>query len=224
MTRALVFGGTGALGSAIVLGMTAAGWTVDVAARAAHDGVQLDLSRLDWPAQRTGNYSAVVWAQGSNATAGVLETEPTQMHDLYEANVVFITDTLRGLLEADALEQPARGVVISSVWQQTARSDKVAYVASKAALAGLIPALAADLAVRRFAINGVLPGVIDTPMTRANLTADQLEHVQSETLGGVLATPEDVANAVVWLTDVRAAAINAQWIAVDNGWSAVRSV
>jgi 3-oxoacyl-[acyl-carrier protein] reductase len=224
VTDALVFGGTGALGSAIVDALVAAGWTVDVASRSPRDGATVDLSQPDWPSSLESRYSAIVWAQGLNTTASVLRSDAEQLHDLYDANVVFIAETLRLLVEADALTSPARGVIVSSVWQITARSNKVAYVASKAALAGLIPAIAADLADRGFSVNGVLPGVIDTPMTRANLSSAQLEHVQSETLGGVLATPTDVANAVAWLADPRAAGINAQWIAVDNGWSAVRSV
>jgi 3-oxoacyl-[acyl-carrier protein] reductase len=139
-------------------------------------------------------------------------------------NVVFIVETLRSLSVASALAKPARGVVLSSVWQVTARANKLAYVASKAALAGVIPAIAVDMAGEGFAINAVMPGVIDTPMTRAALTPAQIEKVESETIGGALATPGDVARAVAWLVDARAAGINGQSIAVDHGWSKVRSV
>ncbi|MGK2954598.1 MAG: SDR family NAD(P)-dependent oxidoreductase [Solirubrobacterales bacterium] len=223
MTRAIVFGGTGALGSAIVERLRADGWSVDVAGRHGGVGVSVDLSDPEWMSPLTP-YDAVVWAQGANVTAGVLDADSDQMHELYDANVVFVTETLRQLVAGALLTSPARGVVVSSVWQITARSDKIAYVASKAALAGLIPAIAIDLASQAFAINGVLPGVIDTPMTRSNLSPEQLRHVESETLGGALATPGDVASAVTWLVDPRAAGINGQWIAVDNGWSAARSV
>jgi len=223
VTRAIVFGGTGALGSAIVERLRADGWSVDVAGRRIGDGISIDLSDPEWTSG-LDPYSAVVWAQGTNVTAGVLEADSGQMHQLYDANVVFVTETLRQLVAGGLLASLSRGVVLSSVWQITARSNKVAYVASKAALGGLIPAIAIDLAAAGFAINGVLPGVIDTPMTRSNLSAEQLAHVQSETLGGTLATPQDVASAVSWLVDPRAAGINGQWIAVDNGWSAARSV
>jgi NAD(P)-dependent dehydrogenase (short-subunit alcohol dehydrogenase family) len=224
--RVLVFGGTGTLGSAIANHLDSEGWDTEVAARTPGQNVSVNLSQEDWAATAAarGEYSGVVWAQGANLTSDVLNTEPQQMHDLYDANVVFVTSTLRELVDHGALASPARGVVVSSVWQITARANKLAYVASKAALAGVVPAIAADLADRGFAINGVLPGVIDTPMTRAQLSALQLEHVRSETLGGSLATPEDVASAVGWLVDSRAQGINGQWIAVDNGWSTVRRV
>jgi NAD(P)-dependent dehydrogenase (short-subunit alcohol dehydrogenase family) len=226
VSHALVFGGTGALGSAAVAALKAEGWAVTTAGRTPGTGVDLAMDEDSWAdaAAATGPFDGVVWAQGSNLSGGALDTEPDDLHRLFEANVVFITQTLRRLVAASALSVPARGVVLSSVWQITARSNKLAYVASKAALAGVIPAIAIDLAQHRFAINGVLPGVIDTPMTRANLSEAQLERVQAETIGGALATPADVGRAVAWLLDPRAAGINAQWIAVDNGWSAVRSV
>jgi 3-oxoacyl-[acyl-carrier protein] reductase len=224
MTRALVFGGSGALGSAIVDELRSTGWHVDVASRKARDGASVDLSDAQWATQLTAPIDGVVWAQGLNVSGGVLETESSDTRQLFEANVVFIAETLKQLVQASALAAPSRGVVLSSIWQIAVRSNKFAYVASKAALAGVVPSIAVDMAEHAFAINGVLPGVIDTPMTRSQLTPVQLEHVESESIGGALATPRDVASAVAWLIDPRAAGINGQWIAVDNGWSAVRSV
>ncbi|MBC7760812.1 MAG: SDR family oxidoreductase [Candidatus Saccharibacteria bacterium] len=226
MKRALVFGGSGALGSAIVNELRAVGWSVDVASRSALGGATIDLSSSTWAADAAacGSYEGIVWAQGVNHAGGALEAEPADLHSVYDTNVVFIVESLKAITEAGGLAPIARGVVLSSVWQVTARANKVAYVSSKAALSGLVPAIAADMASKSFAINGVLPGVIDTPMTRSQLSEMQLQHVESESLGGVLASPQNVANAVAWLIDPRAAGINAQWVAVDNGWSAVRSV
>lgn len=226
MKRALVFGGTGALGAASADELVSLGWTVVVASRSGRDPAAIDLSSESWASEaaRDGVFDGVVWAQGANMAGGVLEASSDDLRRIYDANVVFIADALRALVAADALAIPARGVVISSIWQNTARANKLAYVASKAALAGLIPAIAVDMADHRFSLNGVLPGVIDTPMTRASLTASQIARVESDTIGGVLATPHDVARAVAWLLDPAAGGINGQWIAVDNGWSAVRSV
>lgn len=224
MTRALVFGGTGALGAAVVAELSDEGWQVDVAGRTGGEGVTVDLSNTGWADSAPGPYDGIVWAQGANASGAALDAAvPGQLRSLYEANVVFIIETLQALTTAGALAAPARAVVLSSVWQVTTRANKVAYVASKAALAGLLPAMAADLG-GRLAVNGVLPGVIDTPMTRANLTAQQLAHVEGESIGGALASPQNVARTVSWLLGPRSAGVNAQWIAVDNGWSAVRSV
>ena len=220
MRRALVLGASGALGSSIVSELEHRGWAVDRGGRGS--GADVDVTADDWWSG-VGPYDGVVWAQGRNSRGGVGDTTSDDLLAVYEANVVFVSATLRRLLDAGALIEPARGVVISSIWQITARADKIAYVASKAALGGLVPAIAADLP-GRFAINGVLPGVIDTPMTRSQLSPEQVAGVEGATPGGRLASPGDVANAVAWLLDSSAAGINGQWIAVDNGWSGVRSV
>jgi len=225
VTRAVVFGGRGALGSAIVAELGADGWEVLVAGRQEAPGVDLVLDD-GWAARLAapGKVNAVVWAQGINLKGSAPDVPAADMMAAFEANVVFITDTISQLFAADAIARPARGVVVSSVWQIAARSERLAYVTSKSALGGLVPALAADLADRGFSVNGVLPGVIDTPMTRAALSVDQIERVEEDSLGGSLATPEDVGRAVAWLSHPRAAGINAQWIAVDNGWASVRRV
>lgn len=222
MTSALVIGATGALGSAIADGLESDGWLVDRAGRG-NPGLDVDITRPGWAAELHRSYEGVVWAQGRNARGGVREASDDDFAELFDANVEVIARTLRELLAAGRLAPRARGVVISSIWQLTARADKIAYVTSKAALGGLVPAIAADLG-GDFAINGVLPGVTDTPMTRAQLTPAQLAGVQGETPGGALVAPRDVANAVAWLLDQRANGINGQWIAVDNGWSAIRHV
>lgn len=224
MSRAVVFGGRGALGAAAAAELTADGWDTVVASRS-DVGADLVLDG-DWAMRLAagGRVDAVVWAQGINLQGRAPHVPAVDMRRAFEANVVFITETLAAVVAADAVANPARGVVLSSIWQIAARSERLAYITSKSALAGLVPALAADLADRGFAINGVLPGVIDTPMTRAALTAEQLERVKDESLGGGLATPQDVGRAVAWLAGPRSAGINAQWIAVDNGWAGVRRV
>lgn len=222
MTRAVVFGARGALGSAVVAELRSSEW--DVVAVGREEGEGIDLALTGGWAQRLGVVDAIVWAQGINLPGSAPDVPAEDMRRAFEANVVFITETLSALTAADAIARPARAVVLSSIWQITARSDRLAYVTSKAAIGGLVPAMAADLADRKIAVNGVLPGVIDTPMTRAALSAEQIDRVEDGSLGGSLATPADVARAVAWLVDPRSAGINAQWIAVDNGWASVRRV
>jgi NAD(P)-dependent dehydrogenase (short-subunit alcohol dehydrogenase family) len=223
VSRALVFGASGALGSAIVSRLAADGWSVDRAGRSAGAETDVVVDDGDWVERTTGLYDGVVWAQGVNGAGGVDAAPDSEYERLFAANVVFIARTLRTLVAAGRFARPARAVVVSSIWQIAARADKAAYVTSKAALAGFVPAAAADLA-GRVSINAVLPGVIDTPMTRSQLSDEQLSRVQAATPGGALARPEHVAAAVAWLLSPGAAGVNAQSIVVDNGFTAVRGV
>jgi NAD(P)-dependent dehydrogenase (short-subunit alcohol dehydrogenase family) len=73
-------------------------------------------------------------------------------------------------------------------------------------------------------INAVLPGVIDTPMTRSVLTAEQVQGIAEATGFGRLATAVDVAEAVSFLCSSRNRAITGQSLTVDLGFGHVRKI
>ena len=210
--EALVFGGRGALGSAIVDRLTLNGFVVFTPHHSNGLEAIADLPKLD----------AVVWAQGLNATDSLLSFNEADFAAVMEANVVFVARTLARLLELDRLASPARLCLISSIWQEQARTEKFSYTVSKAAVAGLLRSAAADLGPRDVLINAVLPGVVDTPMSRAHLSAAQIASISSACPLGRLPTPEDVAAAVAFLVGTDNLAITGQSLTVDGGFSAVR--
>lgn len=95
----------------------------------------------------------------------------------------------------------------------------VAYCASKAGVIGLTRAMAAELAPR-IRVNALCPGPVDTPMLHAEfaLSGDPQQARTAEIARiptGAIATPDDVADAVVWLLDARTATGSA--VALDGG-------
>lgn len=223
MPNALVFGGTGALGSEIVTHLESTGWDVTIASRTGKGG-SIDLSAPKWAEELGSIFDAVIWAQGANFAGNLLEIHLQDVREAFEANVVFILETLQQLQLAQVLNKPSRGVILSSVWQQFARENKVAYLLSKSSLSGLIPSLAMDMASELFAVNAVLPGVIDTPMTRSQLSREQILRVEKGTPGGTLATANHVASAVGFLASSASEGINGQSLIVDQGWSIKREI
>jgi len=221
LTTYLVFGASGSIGSQIVQVLKSQGHAVVEANRTPAKAGNLELSRDDWAteAKNLGPFEGVVWAQGMNSSETVLSATNEDILGVFQANVVFIADTLKQLIQEEAIKTPCRAVVLSSIWQQSSRSSKLSYSISKSALAGLVKSIAIDLASRKFSINAVLPGVLDTKMTRANLTKDQMKSVEERTLGGQLVTTNEIANVVSWLLSEQSSGINGQFITVDNGWS-----
>ena len=166
----------------------------------------------------------MVWAHGVNAEGSIKDSGVDQLQSLFEANVLFIAQTLRTLLDRDVLAPPARLVIVSSVWQNVARDRKLAYVTTKAALAGLVRSLVADLGEAGISVNAVLPGVVDTPMTREFLTLEQIQGLERDTPTGSLVTAEEVASTCAWLSGPQSSGVNGQFVNVDGGWSEVRHV
>ena len=237
--RLLIFGGTGSLGVAIRQKFQEEGWKVVVVSRSELSGVssvQWDPSAPDGSEEsdhrsraiRTlkelGPFDAVCWAQGVNCNDSVYDIDIANHERVYRANVIYVLGSLQTLLRERLLRKPARLCVISSIWQRLARQSKLSYCISKAALQGLILSAAADLARDGHVINAVLPGVIDTPMTRKNLSEAQVRVVEESTLFGRLPTLEEVANTVFVLCKSDNTAITGQFISVDLGYSSVRVI
>lgn len=225
MSTFLVFGAAGALGRATVEKLLSQGNQVISAGRSSSSGCDITTDKLNWASDLgSSRLDGVVWAQGANSAGTVLSTTSEQLSEAFEANVGYVHKTLKALANSGVLNNPCRGVVISSMWQEHARANKFAYLVSKAALSGFVKSVAIDMAETGFTLNAVLPGVIDTPMTRANLSAAQIQSIEQDSLGGELAVPENVAEAISWLLSDQSRGITSQFLTVDNGWTINRHV
>jgi NAD(P)-dependent dehydrogenase (short-subunit alcohol dehydrogenase family) len=166
----------------------------------------------------------VCWAQGANRNDSVYDVSVESHLAIYNANCTYILVTLQALLAAGLLERGSRLCVISSIWQEMARQNKLSYCMSKSALRGLVLSAAADLAKDGHLINAVLPGALDTPMTRANLSAEQIGRLEGATQFGALSQLRDVASLVCYLCGAENTGVTGQFIAADLGYSRVRIV
>lgn len=223
---ALVFGASGSLGEAISARLETQGSQVWRASRRSNgqSGWLSTDAREWWEPLTGGALNRVVWAQGLNAAGSILDDGPEQLVPLLQANVVYIVDTLSSLLDSQCLRAGSRLVVVSSIWQETARPGKLAYSVSKSALGGLVRSLAADLGDAGISVNAVLPGPVDGPMTRSFLSSSAIGRLEQDTPIRRLVTADDVARACEWLSSPNSDGVNGQSLTVDGGWSAVRHV
>ena len=107
-----------------------------------------------------------------------------------------------------------RIVCITSVSGLIGIRGQVNYSASKAGIIGAAKALAVELAKRKITVNCVAPGLIDTYILDENLPIDEiLKMIPVARMG----SPEEVAHAVDFLMDEKAAYITRQVIAVNGG-------
>lgn len=231
--KLLLFGGSGAIGSATAQFFRSQGWKVVVVSRQSQQSVA---DQVCWDpllqshdegleqVAASGPYDAVCWAQGANVNDSVYSFDLVAHEKLYRANVLFVLASMKGLLVKSALKKPARLCVISSIWQNMARQNKLSYCVTKSALQGLVLSAANDLGKEGHLINAVLPGVIDTPMTRQNLSADQINKVIDSTQFGRLASLYDVATSVYGLCSKLNTGLTGQFVTVDLGYSHVRVI
>jgi 3-oxoacyl-[acyl-carrier protein] reductase len=231
-SKLLLFGGTGAIGSEVATHFRKRGWAVMVAGRqAVNIGDYICWNPLAKVTQQTidilqttGPFDAVCWAQGKNCNDNVYSFDVDEHYEVYDANLVYIMKSLQLLLNKNLLTKPSRLCIISSIWQDISRQNKLSYGVTKSAIKGLVLSAANDLGKDGHLINAVLPGALDTPMTHKNLTEVQLSKVVNSTQFGRLARLGDVANIAFFLCSPENTGITGQFIKADLGYSSVRII
>jgi NAD(P)-dependent dehydrogenase (short-subunit alcohol dehydrogenase family) len=122
------------------------------------------------------------------------------------------------------LEQKSGSIVnVASIAGLVGVADRSAYNASKHGLVGLTRTLAAEWGGRGVRVNAVCPGWVKTEMD----IADQAAHgsyndadIEGVNPMGRFATPEDVAQAILFLADPeRSGFVNGHTLVVDGGWT-----
>jgi NAD(P)-dependent dehydrogenase (short-subunit alcohol dehydrogenase family) len=229
MAKLLIFGGTGALGTAIAQKFSSEGYQVVYGVRTITDSkvqFQLPLTAGPVPDLLKGQiFDAVVFAQGANLNDSVMSSSLADLNRLFEANVTFISETSKVLLANNLIKQKGKIVILSSLWEQLTRQEKMAYTVTKAAVGGLVRSMAVDLGNSKgILVNGLLPGIVETPMSRGLLSNAQIENIEAQTPGHKLTVPTDVANATYLLGCEDNTAISGQSLFVDFGFSIARVI
>jgi NAD(P)-dependent dehydrogenase (short-subunit alcohol dehydrogenase family) len=229
MPKLLIFGGSGALGTAIAQKFSGEGYEVIYGVRTITDGkvqFQVPLTTGPVPDLLKGQlFDAVVFAQGANINDSVITSSVEDLNRLFEANVSFISENTKALLSHNLIKQKGKIVILSSLWEQLTRQDKMAYTVTKAAVGGLVRSMAVDLGnAKGILVNGLLPGIVETPMSRGLLSAKQMENIEAQTPGHKLTVPTDVANATYLLGCEDNTAISGQSLFVDYGFAIARVI
>jgi NAD(P)-dependent dehydrogenase (short-subunit alcohol dehydrogenase family) len=228
-TTALIFGATGSIGQYIfeelkkeniqVIGTTTNSNKIFQSSQS--DNMILVTSDNQESLKNISNVDIVIWAQGCNFNDNINNFNQENFNNLMDGNVTFVLNTLKILLNENKIQDNAKLVIISSIWEEFTRENKLSYSISKAALSGLVKNLSFDLSSKNILINNVLPGVIDNEMTRKTLDENQLNYIKNYLNFGRLVNLDDVYRLVKFLV-IENTGITGQSIRVDLGFTNVR--
>lgn len=119
---------------------------------------------------------------------------------------------LRGMMKA----RYGRIVNIASVVAEMGNAGQTNYAASKAGVIGFTKSLAREVASRGITVNAIAPGYIETAMTAA-LDEKARARLKDVIPTGRLGSPEDVANAALFLLSEESSYITGQVLHVGGG-------
>ncbi len=235
--RALVTGGSGDIGSAVVRALAAQACHVIVHANSGIARAQALVEELrqagssaeaiafdvaDGDATRAalstlladGPIPIVVNNAGIHDDAPMAGMSDTQWRRVIDVSLHGFFHVTQPLLLPMARTRFGRIVSISSVAGVLGNRGQTNYAAAKSALHGASKSLAREMASRGITVNVVAPGMI-----AGNMLADQFDPAQVKAIvpAGRVGTPTEVAALVAFLCTDAAAYINGQVIGVNGG-------
>ncbi len=237
MKRALVTGGSGAIGAAISRRLAADGLHVIIHANTNITAAKILCEEIlaKGGSAETTQFDVVDGAATQAALESVLQAGTIQVlvnnagiHD----DAVFpgmqreqwrrvIDVSLHGFFNVtQPLSMPmirsrwGRIITISSIAALTGNRGQTNYAAAKGALHATTKSLALELASRGITVNAVAPGIIDSDMSKNAFSAEAIAHLVPMKRAG---KPEEVADLVGFLASEQAAYITGQIISVNGG-------
>ncbi len=245
---ALVTGGAGAIGCAIAVELARQGASVVIADQAEKEGLsaadkvrkvggrgefyQVDVAQgvqvqscVEWALSITGSIDVLVNCAGVQVPGAVVEISEEEFDRSMKVNVGGTFLFCRNVIPIMVNKGGGSIVNISSSVGVMPERGTAAYCASKAAIVGLSRQMALDYARSNVRVNCLAPGWIDTPFNEPIIAAmggsRELELLIRRTIPmGRQGTPQDVANAAVFLAGPYASLITGAVLSVDAGITA----
>jgi NAD(P)-dependent dehydrogenase (short-subunit alcohol dehydrogenase family) len=187
-----------------------------------------DLKRgIGEAAARSGRIDVCVANAGAVLVEDFGETDPAEWSRQLDVNVMGVMLTWQAAL-VHMTDGGGRLIANSSAAGVRGEPDIPAYSATKAAIGGLVQALAIKYADRGITVNAVAPGEIDTAMNRGareivarsmGRDADELvaDLVSNHVPLGRLGRPEEIASVFAFLASDASSYVTGQTIVVDGG-------
>ena len=188
----------------------------------------MDVMRDDAPQQavavameRFGRLDHLVNNAGVGSPKPVHETDDETLDYFLDLMLRAPFRMCRAALSAFGSE--ATIVNVSSTYSLVGGLRGGAYSAAKGGINALTLHLACQYGSSGVRANAVAPGVIPTPMTYHRLDDEGFRRMNTDmTPATGTGTPEDVANAILFLSSPQSRWINGQVLAVDGGWSSTK--
>ncbi len=235
--RALVTGGSGALGQAICAALAAAGHEVWVHANRRLADAQAAAQRI---VDAGGKAHAIAFdvtdADAAQAALeGLIEDAPVQIlvnnagiHDdaplagmsreqwrsVIDVSLNGFFNVTQPLLLPMIRTRRGRIVNIASLAGVMGNRGQVNYSAAKAGLIGATKALSLEVASRGITVNAIAPGIIASPMAQDAFPAERIKQLVPAQRAG---QPEEVAGMVAYLVSDAAAYVTGQVLSINGG-------
>ena len=169
-----------------------------------------------------GRLDVLVNVAGIGSTTNTPDTSLETWERVFAVNVTGTFLCCKHAIPALASSGGGTFVTVASVAGLVGLRNRAAYCASKGAVIAFTRALAIDHAADGIRVNAVCPGTIETPWVRRLVddAGESLDALRARQLLGRLGTPEEIADAILYLASEAAAFLTGTLLTVDGGLTA----
>jgi NAD(P)-dependent dehydrogenase (short-subunit alcohol dehydrogenase family) len=219
MKRVLVTGGASGIGAATVHAFAEQGYEA-VAADLSGGDVQLDVRDEAQVAAAMRDIDVLVNAAGIGSTTNAPDTPLEVWEDVFAVNARGTFLCCKHAIPGMVARGGGSIVNVSSVAALVGLRNRAAYSASKGAVVALTRALAVDHVRDGIRVNAVCPGTVDSPWVRRLVeeSGESLDALRARQPLGRLGTPEEIAEAIVYLAG--AEFVTGSVLVIDGGLTA----
>ncbi len=215
MSRVLVTGGASGIGAATVAAFRARGDDVVAA-----DLPELDVRDEAQVAEAMRDVDVLVNAAGIGSTTNAPDTPLEVWEDVFAVNARGTFLCCKHAIPGMVARGGGSIVNVASVAALIGLKNRAAYSASKGAVVALTRALAVDHVGDGIRVNAVCPGTVDSPWVRrlVDEVGESLDALRARQPLGRLGTPEEIADAIVYLAT--AEFVTGSVLVIDGGLTA----
>jgi NAD(P)-dependent dehydrogenase (short-subunit alcohol dehydrogenase family) len=233
--RALVTGASSGIGAAVARRLHTEGADVVLADAVAEGGrrlarelggrahaVELDVRDEDRVREATDELDVLVNVAGIGSTTNAPDTPVEVWEDVFAVNARGTFLCCKHAIPGMVRRGGGSIVNIASVAGLVGLRNRAAYCASKGAVIAFTRALAVDHVADGIRVNAVCPGTVDSPWVRRLVddAGESLDDLRARQPMGRLGTPEEVAEAVVYLASDASSFVTGSALVVDGGLTA----
>jgi len=169
-----------------------------------------------------GPITDVVVNAGITGRKGRIDETPiAAVRRIFDTNVIGALTCCQSALRRMSTRHGGKGgniVLVSSITSLSGGGGVfVAYAASKGAINTLVTGLAREVAAEGVRVNAVLPGIIDTDIHHDTGIAAALPQLAAQVPLARLGTPNEVAEAIVWLLSEKSSYVLGAILPVTGG-------
>ncbi|WP_337692534.1 elongation factor P 5-aminopentanone reductase [Companilactobacillus halodurans] len=161
---------------------------------------------------------AIVFAQGNTYYKLLVDISEEEIDSLWNIHLKLPILILKQLQDKLAKTHHGRVVFIGSIYGKIGSAMEVVYSTVKGAMSSFADAYAKEVASLGISVNVVAPGAVNTKMNTQEFSQEDLESVKDEIPADRLANPDEIADLVSYLVNIKSNYLTGQTIYFAGGW------